>query len=56
MITIGLVGLILANWQERRAMKALPVRCPKLPLSISGVMAMLIALLGVLALISALLR
>ena len=23
MITIGLVGLILANWQERRAMKAL---------------------------------
>jgi putative membrane protein len=56
MITIGLVGLILANWQERRAMKALRVRCPELPQSISSVMAMLIALLGVLALISALLR
>ena len=56
MITIGLVGLILANWQERRAMKALRARCPELPQSISGVMAMLIALLGVLALISALLR
>ena len=56
MITIGLVSLILANWQERRAMKALRARCPELPQSISGVMAMLIALLGVLALISALLR
>jgi len=56
MITIGLVGLILANWQERRAMKALRARCPELPQSISGVMATLIALLGVLALISALLR
>jgi putative membrane protein len=56
MITIGLVGLILTNWQERRAMKALRVRCPELPQSTSGVMAMLIALLGVLALISALLR
>jgi putative membrane protein len=56
MITIGLVGLILANWQERRALKALRERCPGLPQSISGVMAVLIALLGVLALISALLR
>ena len=56
MITIGLVGLILANWQEQRAMKALRARCPELPQSISGVMAILIALLGVLALISALLR
>lgn len=56
MITIGLVGLILANWQERRAMKALRERCPELPQSISDVMAGLIALLGVLALISALLR
>jgi putative membrane protein len=56
MITIGLVGLILANWQERRAMKALRVRCPDLPTSVSSVMAVLIALLGVLALISALLR
>ena len=48
MITIGLVGLILANWQERRAVKALRERCPELPPSISGVMAVLIALFGVL--------
>jgi putative membrane protein len=56
MITIGLVGLVLANWQERRALKALRERCPELPQSISGVMAVLIALFGVLALIGALLR
>ena len=56
MITIGLIGLILANWQERRALKALRERCPELPQSISGVMAVLITLIGVLALISALLR
>jgi putative membrane protein len=56
MITIGLVGLILANWQERRALKALRERCPELPTPISGVMVILIALLGVLALISAILR
>jgi inner membrane protein YidH len=56
MITIGLVGLILANWQERRALQALRERCPVLPTSISGVMAVLVALVGVLALIGALLR
>jgi putative membrane protein len=56
MITIGLVALILANWQERRALKALRERCPGLPQSISGVMAVLITLFGVLALIGALLR
>jgi len=56
MISIGLVGLILASWQERRALKALRERCPELPRSISGVMALLITLFGVLALIAALLR
>src|SRR4029077_20627426 len=35
MSTIALVGLILANWQERRAMKALRERCPDLPTSVS---------------------
>jgi hypothetical protein len=53
---IGLVGLILANWQERRALQALRERCPELLTSISGVMAVLVALVGVLALIGALLR
>ena len=56
MITIGLVGLILENWQDRRAVKTLRERCPDLPTSVSGVMAVLIALFGVLALIGALLR
>jgi putative membrane protein len=56
MITIGLVGLILAYWQERRAIKVLRERRPELPTSVSGVMAVLIALVGVLALIGALLR
>ena len=56
MISIGLVGLILANWQERRAMKSLRERCPELPRSIAGVMALLIALFGALAMIGALLR
>ena len=56
MITIGLVGLILASWQERRAVKSLRERCPDLPRSVSGVMAVLIALFGVLALIGALIR
>jgi putative membrane protein len=56
MISIGLVGLILANWQERRALKALRERCPELPQSISGVMTALITLLGILALVVALLR
>ena len=56
MITMGLVSLILANWQERRAVKALRARCPDLPTSVSGIMAVLIALFGVLALIGALLR
>ena len=56
MISIGLVGLILANWQERRAVKALRERCPDLPKPIAGVMTVLIVLLGVLALIAAILR
>jgi putative membrane protein len=56
MIVIGLVSLILADWQERRALKALRQRCPELPTPIAGVMTVLIALLGVLALIGALLR
>ena len=56
MIIIGLVGLILAHLQERRALKSLRERCPELPVPISGVMAVLIALLGVLALVGAILR
>jgi inner membrane protein YidH len=56
MIVIGLVSLILADWQDRRAVKALRQRCPELPTPITGTVAVLIALLGVLALIGAFLR
>jgi putative membrane protein len=56
MIAIGLLSLILADRQERRALKALRERCPELPTPIGGVITVLIALLGVLALIGALLR
>src|SRR5262245_59146707 len=56
MILIGLVSLVLADQQDRRAVKALRQRCPELPTPIAGVMTVLIALLGVLALIGAILR
>jgi putative membrane protein len=56
MISIGLASLILADRQERRALKALRERCLELPRPIAGVVAVLIALLGVLALIGAILR
>jgi putative membrane protein len=56
MIAIGVISLILADWQERRALKALRERCPQLPAPIAGVVAVLIALLGVPAFIGALLR
>jgi putative membrane protein len=56
MIIIGLVGLIFAHLQERRALKSLRERCPELPVPISGVITVLIALLGVLALVGAILR
>ena len=56
MIVIGLVGLILANLQQRRAVQSLRKRCPELPKPVVGVMAMMIAFLGVLALIGAFVR
>ena len=56
MIAIGLVSLILADRHDRRAVKALRKRCPELPTPIAGLITVLIALLGVLALIGALLR
>ena len=56
MITIGLVGLILANWQERPGAEGLARALPQLPTPIAGVIAVLIALPGVLALIGAILR
>ena len=61
MIATGLVALALATVQHRRALKVLRERCPDLApslagASLAGVMAAFIALLGILALLSALLR
>jgi inner membrane protein YidH len=56
MIAIGLLSLILADRQERRALKALRERCPELPMPIAGIVAVLIAVLGVLAFIGAIVR
>ena len=56
MIAIGLVALALATIQHRRASKVLHQHCPDLPPSLAGVMAAFFALLGILALFSAILR
>ena len=56
MITIGLVALALARLQHRRALRALRAQCPDLPVSVAGVTAGLLALLGIVALIGAVLR
>jgi len=56
MIAIGLVALALATMQHRQASKLLHERCPDLPRSLTGVMAALFALLGILALLGAILR
>ena len=56
MISIGLVALVLSGLQHLRALKILRQACPGLPLSLSTVTAALLGLLGVLALIGAILR
>lgn len=57
MIVIGLVALALSSVQQARAVKALRQQCPSLPaVSVAGVTAAAIWLLGVLALLGAILR
>jgi putative membrane protein len=56
MIAIGLVALALAGMQQRQAMKVLREQCPDLPRSVAVVVALLIAVLGILALVGILLR
>src|ERR1700754_3435268 len=51
MILVGLTGLALAWVQHRQQMKALRAEAGSLPYSISGIMAGLIAVLGVIALV-----
>ena len=56
MIAVGLIALLVASVQHRRSLKALRDQCPDLPASLAGVTAVLIALLGILALVGAILR
>jgi putative membrane protein len=51
MIVVGLTGLTLAWFQHRQEMKALKAAGGIMPYSISGIMAGLIAVLGVVALV-----
>lgn len=56
MITLGLVSLTLADWQRVRAMRTMRARCPDLPLSLAPFLSALLALLGILALVAAVLQ
>ena len=56
MISIGLVALALSAIQHRRAMMMLREHCPDLPVSLAAVTAGLLAILGILAMFSAVLR
>ena len=56
MISVGLVALALGSLQHTVALRALREHCPDLPRSLAGVTAGLLAVLGVLALVGALLR
>ena len=56
MIVIGLVALVLADVQHRRGLKLLREHCPGLPISVAGPTSALLGLLGLLALVGAILR
>lgn len=52
MIVVGLTALTLASFQHRQEMKALRAQVEHMPYSLAGVMAGLIAVLGLCALVS----
>jgi putative membrane protein len=56
MILVGLVALALAWIQHRQAMKALKAEVGAMPYSIAGIMAGLIATMGLIALVMVVLR
>jgi len=56
MIAMGLAFLTLASVQHRRAVKAMREKCPSLPTSQAGILAILLVVLGFLALVVAFLR
>lgn len=56
MVAVGLVSLVLAGAQHRRAVAAMRRQCPSLPVSHAGILAALLAGLGIVALVAAFLR
>ena len=56
MISIGLIALVLSSVQHVYAMRRLRGACPGLPRSLSWITAMLIAVLGLTALMAAIFR
>lgn len=56
LISLGLISLALAVWQNRQSVLRMRALYPDTPRSMAGGLAVLIALLGLLALISVILR
>lgn len=56
LIGLGLLALVLGAFEYRREMVAMRTQYPLMPKSMTGMLAMLIAALGVLALVAVLLR
>src|SRR5437763_15937439 len=56
MIVFGLLSLLLATLQHRRDLNALRMKYPGIPTSLARVLAGLISVLGILALVTVLLR
>ncbi len=56
LVSIGLVSLLLATLEYRRNMRILSVQYPGTPRSLAVVVAMLLAVLGILALLAVIFR
>ena len=56
MISFGILMLVLAEIQHVQAMKRLRIKYPDMPFSLSRIVSVILALLGILALFGALLR
>jgi len=56
MVVIGLLALMAATWDYQTNMRRLRAECPNLPRSIAGLVAVLVGMLGVLALIAMIFR
>lgn len=56
MVVIGLTALIVATWEYHKNVRLVRSQCPDLPRSMTGIIAALVGILGVIALIVMLLR